>query len=80
MKLTMEILNREKWRDKGFIHGQMVKHTKANGNKINYMEKVNFIGLMELTFKEIMKMMKEMVKELLFGMLIKDIEELGHVA
>lgn len=48
---------------KEYMFGLMAKYIKVNGNKISFMVKASFIGLMALIFKAIIKMIKEMGRE-----------------
>lgn len=53
-----------KWMDKAYMYGATAKHIKGNGQKIDYMVKANFIGLMDLIIMENTKMIKDMEKVL----------------
>lgn len=60
------------------MSGQTVKSTKGNGKIIWWMIKEdNSIGLMDPIIKEGILMTKNMVKELWFGVSLKDIEVIG---
>lgn len=53
-----------KWMVKVYTFGATGKHIKENGRKIDYMEKGNFIGRMDLIIMENTKMIKDMEKVL----------------
>lgn len=74
---TLETFTLGKWKVLGSMFGPLGRPTKGNGLIIGSMEKVSSIGLMDLTFKELMLMMNVMVKELWFGVWLKDTEGIG---
>lgn len=57
VKTTLEILQKVKWVARELMCGRMEKPIEENGNKINYMEKVSFIGLIKLIFRANMSTM-----------------------
>jgi hypothetical protein len=68
-----EILKIAIYRDSGFIIGQMENNTGENGKKIWWMGKENYCGQMENVMKGNSRMIKNMVKAFLNGLMAGNI-------